>query len=438
VIRPTTLGAMAMVSLLAWAPAGRAEETPPTEAHPAETSTDAAPAAPGYARDTLTGNWFGAGDRLAEAGLTIRLAATQVYQGLTRGGLPEHEHSGRYTGSYDLEIEGDLERLARLRGGSFYLLAEGGWGNSLDDAAVGSLFGANSDAYGFRSMDLTEFWYEQQFLDGRVRVRLGKLDLTGGFECRGCAVAFDGNAYANDETAQFLNGALVNNPTIPFPDNGLGVVLYVQPTERWYVCAGVADAQASATETGFRTAFHGEDYSVSLYETGYVADLPSAHGPMPGAYRLGMWYHPQPKDRFDGRRPERDDVGLYVSCDQMLLKETKDPADAQGLGAFLRFGLADQRLNAVRLFWSAGCQYRGPVPGRDDDVAAIGMARGRVTSESEAGFTRSHETVLEAYYAVQVLPWLAVSPHVQCIWHPGAMRGPLEDVILGVRVQAAF
>jgi hypothetical protein len=68
-------------------------------------------------------------------------------------------------------------------------------------------------------------------LDGAVLIRVGKLDLTGGFECRGCPVSFDGNSFANDQTTQFLNGALVNNPTIPFPDRGLGAVVHVAPVE---------------------------------------------------------------------------------------------------------------------------------------------------------------------------------------------------------------
>lgn len=71
-------------------------------------------------------------------------------------------------------------------------------------------------------MDITELWYEHALLDDTLRVRLGKMDITGGFECRGCPVSFDGSLYANDETGQFLNSALVNNPTIPFPDKGLG------------------------------------------------------------------------------------------------------------------------------------------------------------------------------------------------------------------------
>ena len=102
-----------------------------------------------------------------------------------------------------------------------------------------------------------------------------------------CApVAFDGSAYANDETTQFLSSALVNNSSIPFPDNGLGAIVYVEPLEGFYVAAGAADARADARETGFRTAFHREDYFLAIFETGFVPEVPSPNGRLPGAYRV--------------------------------------------------------------------------------------------------------------------------------------------------------
>jgi len=391
-----------------------------------------------WERETLTDDWFGGGARLAETGLTLSLSATQVYQGVVHGGVFTHRHAGRYAGSYDLEVEGDAGRLFGLKGGSFYILAEGSWSDGLDASSVGSVFGTNDDAGGDRSIDVTEFWYEHAFSDDRVRVRIGKLDLTGGFEHRGCPVAFDCNAFAGDETTQFVSSALVNNPTIPFPDNGIGMAVYVEPADGWYVAAGIADAQADAREMGFNTAFDRRDDSFSIFETGLVLDLPSANGPLAGAYRLGMWYDPQPKARWDGSGNKRDDTGFHLSLDQMVLRERDDPEDAQGLGVFARFGCADEKVGAIRTFWSTGSQYQGLIPGRDDDVLAVAVARGRLTDEPGAGFTAKYETVMEAYYSIQVAPWLVVSPHIQYVADPGGIDGVPNAVIMGVRLQAAF
>jgi len=283
--------------------------------------------------ETLTNNWFSLGEQLGERGICVGLGLTQIYQINLDGGLATHRHSGRYTGSYDLEAEFDLEKLINLKGGLIFLHAEGSWSDGLDASSIGSLFGINGDAGGDRSIDLTEYYYEQALLDDKVKFRVGKLDLAGGFTCRGCPVAFDGNAFANDETAQFLNGALVNNPTIPMPDLGLGAVLYLNPIGWWYFSAGVGDAQADAREAGFNTAFHDEDYSFSIFETGVTPQLPSGNGPLQGAYRVGFWYDPQDKDKHDGG-VKRDDMGFKAwACSPATAGPTKMSVRSSASGA---------------------------------------------------------------------------------------------------------
>jgi len=389
-----------------------------------------------WKRQTLTNEGFGLGEKLAERGVSVNLGVTQIYQQNLRGGLSTQSRSGRYPGSYDLELELDTEKLFHLPGGTISALTEGSWSEGIDASSVGSLFGVNDDAGGDRTMDVTELWYEQAFLDGRLRFRLGKIDLTSGFECRGRPVAFDANTYANDETSQFLNSALVNNPTIPFPDNGLGIVAYLQPVDWWYISAGVADAEADARETGFNTAFHDSDNFFSIFETGVVPHLSSHNGPLPGAYRVGMWYDPQSKERLDGRGTERDDVGFYTSIDQMIFKENTDEEDSQGLGLFARYGTVDNNVNEIRCFWSVGAQYQGALPTRDDDVLGIGVAQGRMSHAAD--FTSSRETVYEVYYNAQIAPWLSVTPSVQYILNPGADRNVDDAVVAGVRLQMSF
>ncbi len=337
--------------------------------------------------DTLTGGWFGFAEKLREQGLSVNLGLTQVYQQNARGGQSTRRRAGRYSGRYDLEVEADLEKLIHLPGGRVYALARGGWSDGIDEPSVGSLFGVNSVPVGDRPIDLWQLYYEQSFLNDKAFLRVGKIDLTGCFECRGCPGSFDGSSFANDETSQFLNGSLVNNPTIPFPDPGLGVVAHVEPVEWWYVSAAVADADADVRETGFNTTFHGKANTFSIYETGFLPRLPSSKGDLQGAYRFGMWYDPQAKDRLDGSGVKRDGVGFYTSCDQMLWKENGQEDDAQGLGAFGRYGIADADVSEIKSFWSTGLQYRGLIPSRDKDVTSFGVGQGRLSRQAE--FTTS-------------------------------------------------
>ncbi|MFH1717361.1 MAG: carbohydrate porin, partial [Planctomycetota bacterium] len=245
------------------------------------------------------------------------------------------------------------------------------------------------------------------------------------------------SAFANDETSQFLNGALVNNPTIPFPDYALGAAVFYNPIDWWYVSAGVVDAQNDARETGLRTAFHGEDYFFYVLETGLIHQMDSDNGPLHSAYRVGLWNDPQPKGHSDATGSYRDDVGFYLSCDRMLAKENAETEDSQGLGTFLRYGYADDRKNDITGFWSVGFQYQGFVEGRDEDVLGAGFAQGVFSNNASVTYAKDYESALELYYNARITPWVSVSPSIQYIANPGGDTAS-DAVVLGLRAQMVF
>ncbi len=379
-------------------------------------------------------------DDLPESGIESSLSLTSIYQANVRGGLSTHKRRGRHSGSYDLEITGDTQKLLGIENGTLYVHAEGWWPDSvgIDEVSVGSTFGVNGDAGPRDALVVTELWWEQAFADGAALLRVGKLDLTGGFECRGCAVSFDGSNYANDETSQFLNGALINNPSIPFPTYGIGAVLLYEPEDSWYASVGAADAQADTRETGFSTAFHGEDYFFYILETGVTPRFGSPRGLLQGAYRVGLWNDPQPKANSDESRSSRDDIGVYLSCDQAVFKENADPEDGQGLGLFARFGYAPSETNDVTNFFSFGLQYQGLIEPRDQDVLGVGFARGIFADSADFTYTENHESVLEVYYNASITPRLNLSPSLQYLTNPGGSDAGSDSVVFGVRAQMTF
>ena len=378
-------------------------------------------------------------DSLESMGIDVSFALTNIYQVNAKGGSSTHRRQGRWSGSYDVEINFDLLQLAGIEGGSVYMLSEGTWSRQdIDGTSISSAFGVNGDFASREALNIIELWYQQSFWNDTLQLRIGKLDMTGGFECSGCPVSFDGNMYANDENTQFLNAALVNNPTIPFPDYGLGVIIHWNPTENWYLSVGAADAQADKRETGFNTTFGDEDYFVYMAETGITPQLDSANGPLQGAYRLGVWYDPQPKANSDEPKTYRDDTGLYVSCDQMLAKENNDPDDTQGLGAFFRYGYASSLTNDITNFVSFGCQYQGLFCGRDDDVLGLGFAHGSFSDSADSTYTNGYESVAELYYSAQVTDWINLSPSIQYVTNPGGIDGVSDAVVLGLRAVMTF
>ncbi|HOM61171.1 MAG TPA: carbohydrate porin [Anaerohalosphaeraceae bacterium] len=392
-----------------------------------------------WQRPSLTDGFRGLADALQPSGIDIGLSITNIYQQNTHGGTSTHRHQGRWSGSFDLEMEFDLQTLAGIEGGTIYMHSEGTWSRKdIDETSIQSLFGVNGDFAPREAFNIIELWYQQSLWDDTLQVRMGKLDMTGGFECRGSMVSFDSNRYANDENTQFLNSALINNPTIPFPDYGIGAIVLWSPVENWYVSVGAADAQADKRESGLNTAFHDEDYFITMAETGILPQLDSANGPLPGVYRAGIWYDGQPKPSLDESRFYRDDTGCYLSFDQMLTRESSDPADTQGLGAFFRYGYANGRCNAVTNFFSGGIQYEGLLEGRPADVLGIGYAHGALTDRSASPFTKDFESVLEVYYSLKAAGWLFITPSLQYAANPGGTGDSNDALVFGVRTLLTF
>ena len=373
-----------------------------------------------------------------DAGVSVALGVTSVYQLNLRKGVAGgvHRRKGRISGTYDLELTLDLDKLLGIAGGEIRMLAEGGFSDGLGASSVGSIMDVNANAFGDTAIALTEFYYHQSLYDGRLKFRVGKLDLTGGYSCRHCCVAFDTNAYANDETANFMNGALVNNPTIPFPDKGLGASVFVMPTNNWYIAAGIGDGSAVATQTGFKTIFRKPTSAFIAVETGLAASFKSGEKELTGAYRAGLWYDSSEKEHFRTGQAKRDDVGFYLSFDQELYREKSvNSNDYQGLGAFFRFGLADPNRNDIKQFYSAGLQYTGLVPGRDEDLVGIGYAYSRAGNNPD--FKGKNEQVLEVYYNAKVTDWCNISPNFQYL--KNVNMGEARDTsVIGIRVQLSF
>ena len=177
-----------------------------------------------WSRNTLTKGFYGINDSLADSGLEFGLGMTYVYQANVKGGLSTHSRRGRHSGSYDLEMWADLEKLLGFESGSIYMLVEGGWPDAegINELSVGSAFGTNADAIGNEAILVKELYYEMPVLGDNITLMIGKMDFTG---------IFDASAYADDECTQFLNAAFVDDPTIPFPEYSLGAVLTLNPTD---------------------------------------------------------------------------------------------------------------------------------------------------------------------------------------------------------------
>ncbi len=392
----------------------------------------------------LTGDWGGARDELKEAGLNTSFLLGTMSQVNMRGG--RNTHNAHETGGkmfYNFEL--DFGQMGLLDGATFFIRGIQTF-NSGIRPDVGSLthpfYSAGSD--GDKAIEIDKYWYRQRLFDDRLEFRLGKL--------LNFADLFDKNEYADNYLNEFMNQALSYNQTVPVT-KGLGVFVQVWPTDWLYVQGMAVDPDTDSDYNrrgtgGFDSAFHDEDRFRAYGEFGVLPNFLFEKGLLlPGQYRFGFWYDPKPKnvymDTLGGllvQRARSGDMGFYLSFDQMLWKENPAPKDKQGLGVFARYGFAHRDVNRLNHFWSVGAVYRGLLPTRDEDTLGFGVAQSITSSQyREYIDTRAdRETVYELYYAFQVAPWLVITPDLQVITNPGALKDARDALVGGVRIKMIF
>jgi porin len=350
------------------------------------------------------------------------------------GVLLRGAHGDGHSGTVDLFGIADLEQAVGWPGGTILVHAKSAFDENVNGQA-GTLNDPFDDADFDEPIYIAQLWLEQALWAERVRFRLGYLD---------SQVTYDRNAYANSEDRQFFSTFLDNNGLLPLKV-GFGAALILRPWEPVEIVVGTADADNSPPKAGYDTAFDGVR-SMMFYAEGTLHwELGRRQPAMPGTLHVGVVRDATRRTRFrrpvPGEPPPDPDRGhwiFYVSADQMLYRESADPE--QGLGWFGRYGHADEDRNRVADFWSTGFEYRGVLPTRDRDVLGVGVYQtipsDRYRDEIDSGF--GEETGIEAYYQIQLWPWLTFTPDVQWVNDPGGSSQGRDVWVLGFRFRVSL
>jgi len=111
----------------------------------------------------------------------------------------------------------------------------------------------------------------------------------------------------------------------------------------------------------------------------------------------------------------------------------------QGLGAFLQFGANDKRVNEINWYFGGGVNYRGLIPGRDEDDAGLAVAHALINEDIvDAGGRKDYETSVELTYSAQINEFLRIQPDIQYIINPGAVSGVQDALVIGLRTEIGF
>jgi porin len=398
-----------------------------------------------FTRSTLTGDWGGARNDLAEKGVTFDATLTQVEQGVVSGGK---NGSWKYGGRGDLTGLLDTQKLGLWPGGFLTVELEGNWSNSVSGKA-GAISPVNTnqlfplptgDNVALPALNFA------QFVSPYAGAVVGKLDTMSGD-----ANEFAHGKYGKGDT-QFLNTAFNINPTIlmeaPYSTLGAGVIgLPTKDPDEAIVSFIVLSADGKASTDGFdnlsgnRLSFNGEGrvrtdfFGVTghqlvgaIYSNKQFTSIDQRIQFEPLQRRLGLGT--QTIAKKDGS------WAVYYNFDQFLYET--DKAAGHGVGVFARFGASDGNPNLMQYFYSAGVGGKGLIPGRPLDQFGIGyyyLSIKNPTLQVPIVGTKSFlrdEWGFEAFYNIALTPWLLLTPDVQVIGP--AQKHPIGRSRLGLPV----
>ncbi|NGX58818.1 MAG: Porin B [Chlamydiae bacterium] len=374
-------------------------------------------------RKYLLGDWNGVRTRLAKEAITTTSTWTGDILANPIGG---NKQAFTYTGSNGLDVVVDLDKYG-YQGLSFVgsIVLRGGvslarWiGNQFPPAQV----------FGNQSIILDVFYLAQKFHNGRGVVHLGRLNAGDKFLQNPLYYNYVCNAFCGNPISIFFN-----IPFSAYPNSTWGAYLQYQFAKR--ILAKFAYYNANDTLSNIK--FHGLNWTFNstngllwITEWTYLHQTEKEDCGLPGHYKVALWYLTGHSCRFiEG--PDIGNWGWYFLFDQMVYR-CGGPQSDLGLTPFIALLFAPGDRNKFPFFFTSGAVWKGLIPCRPDDKAAVGVAYGQYSSDlrevqREAQIMgipgrfgnqpETYELVFELNYRYQVTPWFFIQPDLQYIANP--------------------
>ena len=349
-------------------------------------------------------------------GLSINGGITLILQSLQKSNVSDSTDGLFYgtptIGSYSIDLK--IEKKFDDNNTAFLHLETG---NGDANTRFVAFSGINRDADDSdNQVSVTEAWFEHKFTDS-FGMTFGVIDPTQ---------AVDNNAYANDETTQFLSNIFRNAPVISFGDNAIGVKA-VYETDKFDVSAQYLNVENSVEIDGEEV--NNDDITRHGFVSAQINFKPGLIDGMEGNYRAYVWGLLDGGIKWENGE-ETTDYGFGISLDQQLTdifgvfaRYSWKRSDAVSSSISTIFGDLESPCNQT---WSIGGQAKVKALG-DEDI--VGLAFGQVMVSDKAkdayGYDFKAEDHLEVYYSWNIADYLAVTPSIQYINNVGG--GIVED-----------
>lgn len=391
-----------------------------------------------WTRSTLSGDWGGIRNQLAEKGVTFDLSITQVGQGVVDGGK---SGAWQYGGRGDIVMNVDSQKLGLWPGAFLNLEAEGNWASSVN-GNTGALMTVNTSQVlplPGENFDLISLNFSQ-FLSPYFGLTIGKYATV-------TAHSGDMNEFAHGKgDTQFMNFAFNFNPllavTVPYSTLGTGViVLPTKDPKEAIVNVMVFQANGQPNTSGFGNL---DGNKIVLAASGRLrTDFFS----LTGHQSFGTTFSNKKFTSMDQRlgsiietralSGEKGSWNIYYNFDQYLY-EPKKGAD-RGVGLFGRLGVSDGNPNFMKFFGSFGVGGKGVFESRPLDQFGLGYYFINIANPTIQGplqtksFLRD-EYGFEAYYNFAITPWLKLTPDIQIIRGAQKEKIQIGQDLLGLPV----
>ena len=332
-------------------------------------------------------------------------------------------HGTAAPGAIDVSVGVDGRAWGGSTDNRFYFDYLGTFGSSISNGA-GDLQGLdNIEAY--NTTKLYSAWYQHDFGDSGVMIRMGKQDWNVLFDNLDAAGLFINSSFGLDATAAVSNVS-------QYPTTAVGAVVRWNFAGDAYVMGSVFDGTPGRTghPAGTHIHFNSSDGLFTSAEAGIAGG-----GDRPYKLAVGGWY--QTADYRDSIGRLRDhDHGFYVIGQQRLLGGQGTPR----LDAFVQIGGAQGGRNPLDRYLGAGFNVMGLVPERPDDALGLAVARAHASAAYRDATPDSDraETAIELTYQARINKHWMLQPDVQYIVNPGLGRTVDNAAVVGLRTQLVW
>ncbi len=354
------------------------------------------------------------------------------------GPLKNHWH---HAGNLDLRFGVDAAKAWGWDGTRFFVHAIANHGSHPNDRQA-STQGIDNIEVSVNTARIFQAWGEKSFLDQRLAILFGLLDLNAEFQVTESSATLIHPAFGTG--AELAQTGKAGPSVFPLSSLALRAAWKFNEKINWSTALfdGVPGDPAHPHGTHIKLG-HG-DGTLLITELSY-SDKATEHEV--NKLAIGAWrYSSRFDDQLDtdsaGNPIQRKNDGFYVMGERTLWKASVD--GSRGVDAFLRLGWASGAINQIDQAVGAGLLWRGPFASRPKDKLTFGIAaehnshQWRIAERVASRAAPAAEISYELSYRAVVNEWLALQPDVQWLRNHGEAPVNKNAVVIGLRFDFTY